>query len=123
MVKSDRCVGSCNTLNDLSNKVYISNKREDLNLSVFNMITCINEWKMLTKDTYMNLMEQNVSQINGEITVNVDVSVKTIIYVKKIVKSPATCNCENGKYLASIMDDSLITDDSVSYRVIWSRRR
>ena len=123
MVKSDRCVGSCNTLNDLSNKVYIPNKREDLNLSVFNMITCINEWKMLTKDTYMNLMEQNVSQINGEITVNVDVSVKTIIYVKKIVKSPATCNCENGKYLASIMDDSLITDDSVSYRVIWSRRR
>ena len=123
MVKSDRCVGSCNTLNDLSNKVYISNKREDLNLSVFNMITCINEWKMLIKDTYMNLMEQNVSQINGEITVNVDVSVKTIIYVKKIVKSPATCNCENGKYLASIMDDSLITDDSVSYRVIWSRRR
>ena len=123
MVKSDRCVGSCNTLNDLSNKVYIPNKREDLNLSVFNMITCINEWKMLIKDTYMNLMEQNVSQINGEITVNVDVSVKTIIYVKKIVKSPATCNCENGKYLASIMDDSLITDDSVSYRVIWSRRR
>ena len=118
MVKSDRCVGSCNTLNDLSNKVYIPNKREDLNLSVFNMITCINEWKMLIKDTYMNLMEQNVSQINGEITVNVDVSVKTIIYVKKIVKSPATCNCENGKYLASIMDDSLITDDSVSYRVI-----
>ena len=36
------------------------------------MITCINEWKMLTKDTQMNLMEQNVSQINGEITVNVE---------------------------------------------------
>ena len=38
----DRCVGSCNTLSDLSNKVYIPNKREDLNLRVLNMITGIN---------------------------------------------------------------------------------
>ena len=38
-VKLDRCVGSCNTLNDLSNKVCFPNKIEDLNLSVFNMIT------------------------------------------------------------------------------------
>ena len=38
-VKLDRCVGSCNTLNDLFNKVCIPNKTEDLNLIVFNMIT------------------------------------------------------------------------------------
>ena len=44
-VKSDRCAGSCSTLNDLSNKVCIANKAEDLNQSVFNMITGINEWK------------------------------------------------------------------------------
>ena len=30
-----------------------------------------------------NLMEQNVSQINGGIAINVDVSVKRFIYVKK----------------------------------------
>ena len=48
-VKLDRCVGSCNTLNDLSNKVCVPNKTEDLNLSVFNMITGINEWKTLAK--------------------------------------------------------------------------
>ena len=48
-VKLDRCVGSCNTLNDLSNKVCVPNKTEDLNLSVFNMITGINEPKTLTK--------------------------------------------------------------------------
>ena len=41
-VKLDRCVGGCNTLNDLSNKVCVPNKTEDLNLSVFNMITGIN---------------------------------------------------------------------------------
>ena len=41
-VKLDRCVGSCNTLNDLSNKVCVPNETEKLNLSVFNMITGIN---------------------------------------------------------------------------------
>ena len=48
-VKSDRFVGSCNTLNDLSNKVCILSKTEDLNLSIFNMVTGINESKTLTK--------------------------------------------------------------------------
>ena len=48
-VKLDRCVGGCNTLNDLSNKVCIPNKTEDLILSVFNIITGINESKTLTK--------------------------------------------------------------------------
>ena len=33
----------------------------------------------------VNLMEQNVIQVNGEITINVDVSVRNIIYVKKIM--------------------------------------
>ena len=41
MIKLDRCVGSCNTLSDLSNKVYVPNKTEDLNLSLFIIITGI----------------------------------------------------------------------------------
>ena len=48
-VKLDRCVGSCNTLNDLSNEVCVPNKTEYLNLSMFNMITGRNELKTLTK--------------------------------------------------------------------------
>ena len=40
-VKLDRCVGSCITLNDLSNKLCVPNKTEDLNLSMFSMITGI----------------------------------------------------------------------------------
>ena len=48
-VNLDRCVGSCNILNDLSNKVCAPNKTEDLNLSMFSMITGINESKTLTK--------------------------------------------------------------------------
>ena len=38
-VKLDRCVWSCNTLNELPYKVRVSKKTEDLNLRVFNMIT------------------------------------------------------------------------------------
>ena len=47
-VKLDRCVGYGNALNDLSNNVCVPNKT-DLNLSVFSMITVINESKTLTK--------------------------------------------------------------------------
>ena len=49
MAKLNRCVGNCNTLNELSNKVCVTNKTEDLNLSMFNMITEINESKTLVK--------------------------------------------------------------------------
>ena len=49
-VKLDRCVGSFNILNDLCNKVCVPNKTENLNLSLVNMITGINESKTLTKN-------------------------------------------------------------------------
>ena len=48
-VNLDAYVESCNTLNDLSNKVCVPNKTEDLNLSVFNIITGINELITLAK--------------------------------------------------------------------------
>ena len=49
MAELDICVGSCNTLNDLSNKLCVSDKTEDLNISMFIMITGINEFETLTK--------------------------------------------------------------------------
>ena len=48
-VKLDKFFGICNTFNGLSNKVNVLNKNESLNLSVFSMITGINESKTLTK--------------------------------------------------------------------------
>ena len=45
-VKLNKCVGSCNTLNGLSNKGSVPNKTEYLNLSVLNMITGINKYIM-----------------------------------------------------------------------------
>ena len=44
----DKNVGSCNTLNGLSNEVCVPNKAKDLNLNVFDMNTKINESKTLT---------------------------------------------------------------------------
>ena len=112
LVKLDRFVGSCNTLNDLSNKVCIPDKTEGLHLSVFNMITGINESKILTK------------HISGECKCTFDgtkcnlnqwsnnnkspCECKKHIWENDVVWNCATCNCENRKYLASIMDDSTI---------------
>ena len=49
MVKLDRFVGSCSTINTLSKKVCVPIKTEDLLLRMFNMFTGINESKTLTR--------------------------------------------------------------------------
>ena len=53
------------------------------------MIAGINESKTLTKhyhfNVIVNLMEQNLIQISDGITINVNVSVKNTIHVKKII--------------------------------------
>ena len=58
-------------------------------------------------------MEEIVIQISGGIMINVDVSAKSVMYVKKIVWNPATCNCKNGQCFASIVDDSAIMSDEI----------
>ena len=54
MANLDRCVGSCNTLNDLSNNVCVPNEGKDLNASIFNKITEINESETLQKHIWCN---------------------------------------------------------------------
>ena len=49
VVNFDRCAESCNALDGLSSKVCVPDEVEVLNLHVFNMITEINESKILTK--------------------------------------------------------------------------
>ena len=59
------------------------------------MITGINESKILTK--HISCKCKCKFQIDDGITINVDVSVKNIMYVKKIMLEILffTCNCEN----------------------------
>ena len=83
VVKLDRCVGSSNTLaNDLSNKVCVPNKTEDLNLS---MITWINKSKILMKhiscELNANLMVESIFQFKNGIIINDNASAKYIIYM------------------------------------------
>ena len=115
-VKLDRCVGSCNTLNDLSNKIRVPNKIDDLNLSMIDMIKGINESKTLTKyiscqckcrfDERVCSSDQwwNNDKCQCECK-------KRHVCEKGYVWNPATCTCENGKYFTSIMDDSAIMCD------------
>ena len=59
----DRCVGSCNTLNDFSKKVY-------------------EKQNIYNRNTSLNLIVENVTQIKSGVTISVGVSVKTL---KKIM--------------------------------------
>ena len=117
-VKSDRCVGSCDTLNELSNKVYILNNTEDLNLSVFNMFTGINESKTLTKHIScerkckLDGTKCNSCQWWNNKKCRCECK-KHHVCEKEYAWNPSTSICENGKYLASIMDDSAIIYDKV----------
>ena len=83
------------------------------------MIAGKNQSKISAKDISceckIRFVGKNVIQINGGITINVYVSVKNVMYVKKIW-NPATCSCENGKYLASIMHDSTNKCDEIVER-------
>ena len=86
-VKLDGCVGNFNTLNDLSNKVCVPNKTEDLNVSVSKMIAWINESKTLTKHASGEYKcKLNGTKCNSNQWWNndkVDISIKNIIYVKR----------------------------------------
>ena len=119
-VELDRCVGSCNTLNDLSNKVCVPNKTEDLSIRVFNIFTGINEWKTLTKHiSCARMCKFNGRKCKSDQWWNSDKCrcefKKWHLCEKDYFWNPSSCNCENGKYLASIMDDSGIICDEVIY--------
>ena len=59
-------------------------------------------------------MEEIATQIKNGIMINVDVSAKkTCICEKDYIRNPSTWSCENGKYLATIIDDSVITCDHI----------
>ena len=115
-VKSDRCVGSCNTLNDLPNKVCVPNRIEDLNLRVFNMIIGINESKTLTKCISRKCkFDGRKCDSNQKWNNNKYRSERKNHHIceKDYIWNPATCICENGKYLASIFGYSVITCDEI----------
>ena len=117
-VKLDRSAASCNTTNDLSNKAYVPNKTEDLNLSVFNIIAGTYQLKTLAKHISCECKwkfdktkyKSNQWWDNNKCWCGCK---KYNICEKEYVWNPGTCICENEKYLASIMVHSIITCDEV----------
>ena len=121
-VKLDKCAVSCNAATDLSNKVCIPNKTENLNLSVSKMITEKNESKNLTE--YISCkckckldgrkpksnQKWNDDKCQYEHKTSKHHACQSSIHVKKII-----LEIENGKYLTSIIDNnSVITFDEVT---------
>ena len=101
--KLDRCAGICITLNDWFNKVFVPNKTEDINLSMFNMITGINESKTLTKHISCECKcKFDERKCNSDQWWNNDKCKceckKRHVCEKNYVWNPAACSCENGKH-------------------------
>ena len=55
MVNLDMCNWSCNTLDNMSRRIRVLSKLEDVNLSVSNTLTRINESRTLTKHLLMQM--------------------------------------------------------------------
>ena len=91
MVELGRCNGSCNTLEDPSLRICIANKTEGINLNVFNVITIVNDSKILTKYTSCKrkckFVIENVIQIKSETTINADASAKTEVNIMSAKKA------------------------------------
>ena len=93
-------------------------KTEDLNLSVFNMITEINESETLTKHiSYKCKCRFDWRKCGSDQWWNNDKCwcecEKRHVCQKHYVWNPATWNCENRKYLVSNVDGSAVTRDKI----------
>ena len=100
----------------MPNKAGVPNKKEDLNLSVFNVTTGINKSKISTKDISCEYKcKLDGTKCNSDQWWNNDKnrceSKKHHAYEKDHIWNPATCSCKNWRYLANIMNDSAIICD------------
>ena len=48
-VSVNKCVGSCNAINDPHDQVYVPNKVNNMNVKVFNLISIVNETTFLVQ--------------------------------------------------------------------------
>ena len=97
VVNLDRSVAYFNTLNDQNDRVCIQNKAKDWNLSIFNLITRTNEWKILTKDISC---EYKCKFDGGKCNSN-----------QNWDNYKCWCECKN---LKEHHDDSVITSDEIT---------
>ena len=99
----------------------VPNETEDLNLHVFNMITGINESRTLTKHISRKCeckFDSKKRHLNQKWNINkcwVECKnpKKHSVGKKGYFWNPATCSCKNGKYVRSIVSDSVAICDEI----------
>ena len=99
---------------------FVPIETEDLNLGEFNMIKGINESRTLTKHISCECKcKYDGTNCNSDQWWNNDKRQceckKIHVCEKDYAWNPATCNCENGKYLASIMSKIICDEIIESY--------
>ena len=106
--------------NDLSNKVFVPNKPDKLNLSVFNMIIGLNQSKILTIHTSCKCkckidgIKCNSNQKwNNDRCQCESKNLKKHAYKKSYIWNPNICSSENDEYLGSSTGNSVITFDEI----------
>ena len=96
----------------------LKQSRRDLNMHVFNMATKKNESKIITKDISCKCKgifdgrKCNSNQKWNNDKCGCELK-KHNICEKHYIWNPATCSTENGKYLTSIIENSVITCDEI----------
>ena len=102
-------------------KVCVPNKTEDLNLNVLNMVIGINESKALKKHIsckckckfHGRKCDLDRKWNNDKCRCECKNIKKHCVCKKYYIWNPATCSYKNGKYLASIIDDSVNACDKI----------
>ena len=118
MINLDRCKGS---LDDISGKICVSNKPEDVKVSAFNVIARINELRTLTKyiscerkcACYGKKCNSNQNWNSDKCRYECKNPRKNDVCAKDDMVNPSICTCKNGKCLESIIGDSVITCDEI----------
>ena len=103
-------------LNNLSDKVCVPNNKEDLNLSMPNMITGIDELETLRKHISCECKRKfdrrkcnsNQKKNNAKCRCECKYQKEHRVCKKDYISSSGTWSCKSGKYLASIIDNSVI---------------
>ena len=116
-------------ISDLSKCV--PNKTEDFNIHAPNLITGINQSKILTKFISCRCeckfdgkkCDPNQKWNNDECWCECKNLEKHHVCKKDYIWNPTTSSYENGKYLASIIDDSMIkSKQNYSNKFKWKKR-
>ena len=61
----------------------------------------------------VNSIVENITRLEIGIIINVGESEKSKKALQKRLYLESSCSCKNGKYIGSIIDDSVITNDKI----------